>query len=263
MKTLKLAFSPCPNDTFIFHALAAGLVSLPDVKLKLRIAGIDTLNSEAFDGLNDITKLSFPALFKLEKKYAMLNAGAALGRGCGPLVVTGPRGFRAGTIAVPGAHTTAALLLSLWMREPFKAVNVPYDQIMPGIRDGLYSAGVIIHEGRFVYERYGLSCEADLGEWWESLTGLPIPLGCIAARRSMGAAAAELAEVAVRDSVEYALSNPEASAGFVHEHASEMEKAVVEAHIALYVNGYTVGIGDEGKRAVEVLRGMANERGLL
>ena len=260
--TLSLAISPCPNDTFAFHALAHGLVpGAPAVTTTF--ADIDVLNGRAAEGLDDIVKVSYAALPWLLDRYDLLTSGSALGRGCGPLVLTAGRTDLAGaTVAIPGTRTTAYLLFRLWAAQAGVAsIEVlPFEKIMPAVRDGRYDAGLVIHESRFTYPSYGLTAIADLGDWWEEQTGLPIPLGAIIARRELDTAAIS---AAIRASVEAAFADPSASASYVLEHAQEMEPDVVDAHIKLYVNDFTVDLGDEGLAAVEALLGRAADAGLV
>lgn len=255
---ISLGFSPCPNDTFVFHALVHGLVGGPEVDVTY--ADIDVLNRLARAGELDVVKVSYAVLPHL-RGYTLLSSGGALGRGCGPLVVTAGRDdVRGATIAVPGEHTTAYLLLRLW--DPgFGDVRVmPFDRIMPAVARGEVDAGLVIHESRFTYPSYGLRAVADLGEWWEAETGLPIPLGAIVARDSLDVAGIE---AAVRRSVEYAWAHPEASREYVLAHSQELAPDVVDAHIALYVNELTRDLGEEGRRAANELVARAAARGLV
>jgi 1,4-dihydroxy-6-naphthoate synthase len=259
---MKLAYSPCPNDTFVFHAWTHGL--LPGAPAtEVTYADIDVTNTAAERGEFDVVKVSYAALPWLMEQYALLPSGGALGRGCGPLVLT--RGDRAdlsgATVAVPSERSTAYLLFRLWAagQRPARIDVVPFTQIMPAVRDGRYDAGLVIHEARFTYQQYGLACLADLGEWWEGDTGLPIPLGAILARRSLDTAA--LADV-LRASVEHAWADPSASAAYVAEHADEMSPDVQRRHIELYVNEFTRDLGEEGYAAIETLLGRAHAEGL-
>jgi 1,4-dihydroxy-6-naphthoate synthase len=257
-----LAISPCPNDTFAFHALVHGLISdAPAVSA--RYADIDVLNDRAARGLDDVVKVSYAALPWLVGSYRLLPAGSALGRGCGPLVLTsGRRDLRGARVAVPGTRTTAYLLFRLWAEkiDVAAAEVVPFDQIMPAVRDGRYDAGLVIHESRFTYPSYGLIEIADLGEWWEAETGLPIPLGAICARRGLDT---EYLAAAVRASVAAAFADPAASSDYVRAHAQEMAPDVVDAHIALYVNEFTLDLGTEGYEAAETLLRRAAKAGLV
>jgi len=264
-RPLGLAHSPCPNDTFVFHAWTAGLV--PDAPpVDVTFADVDVTNGAAERGEFDVVKVSYAALPWLLGDYALLPSGGALGRGCGPLVLTAGWADLAGaTVAVPGDRTTAYLLFRLWaagssgLGRPGRIEVVPFAEIMPGVRDGRYDAGLVIHEARFTYSGYGLTCLADLGDWWEGDTGLPIPLGAILARRDLDAGA--LAAV-VRASVEAAWADPAASRDYVAAHAQEMDPDVQARHIALYVNEFTRELGDEGYRAVETLLDRAAAAGL-
>jgi 1,4-dihydroxy-6-naphthoate synthase len=267
--THSLAISPCPNDTFTFHALVHGLVpGAPPVDVTF--ADVDVTNTAALDGRFDLVKVSFAALPWLLDRYALLPCGGALGRGCGPLVLVD--GGRAGAgaqaladrvVAVPGDRTTAYLLFRLWASgvAPQKIEVVPFHEIMPGVAAGRFDAGLVIHEARFTYPRYGLRALVDLGEWWEASTGAPIPLGAILAHRDRvdPVAATEW----VRSSVRYAWANPAASEEYVLAHAQEMEHEVVAQHIALYVNEYTENLGDDGYAAITGLLDRAAAEGLV
>lgn len=255
---LTLGFSPCPNDTFVFHALVHGLVEGPEVDVTY--ADIDVLNAHALAGDLDVVKVSYAVLPRL-RGYTLLASGGALGRGCGPLVLTrGTTDVRGATIAVPGEHTTAYLLLRLWDPGFADVVVMPFDRIMPAVASGEVDAGLVIHESRFTYPSYGLTAVADLGDWWEGETGLPIPLGAIVARDSLDTAAIE---AAIRRSVEHGWAHPEASRDYVLAHSQELAPDVVDAHIALYVNEFTRDLGTEGRRAADELLARAAARGLV
>lgn len=251
--TLTLGFSPCPNDTFVFHALVHGLV--PDApEVDVTYADIDVLNQLAQRRELDVVKVSYGALRPLLEDYELLDAGSALGRGCGPLVLTMPGGesLDGATVAVPGLDTTAFLLMRLWPGfEAAAGIQVmPFDRIMPAVVAGSVDAGLVIHESRFTYPSFGLEALVDLGEWWEAKTGLPIPLGAIVARKGLDTAAIS---DAIRTSVEMAWANPEASRDYVLSHSQELAPEVVDAHIALYVNEFTRSLGDEGHAAIRAL----------
>jgi 1,4-dihydroxy-6-naphthoate synthase len=261
MSPLELAFSPCPNDTFVFHALVHGLV--PGPKVKVTYADVDVTNTAAQRGEFDVVKVSYAALPWLLDDYALLPCGGALGRGCGPLVLTAGRtDLKGARVAVPGERTTAYLLFRLWAAKAgVDEIEVlPFDQIMPAVRDGRFDAGLVIHEARFTYSSFGLTCLADLGEFWEAETGLPIPLGAILAKRSLDR---EAIAASIRASVEHAWANPEASRSYVLAHAQELDPAVVDAHINLYVNSFTAALGSEGYAAVSELLGQAARAGLI
>ncbi len=259
---MKIAFSPCPNDTFVFHAWAHGLIEgAPPVDVTY--ADIDVTNTAAERGAFDVVKVSYAALPWLLDRYTLLPSGGALGRGCGPLVLTrgGVPDLDGRTVAVPSERSTAFLLFRLWAcgQRPKRIDVVPFASIMPAVRDGSYDAGLVIHEARFTYPSYGLSALVDLGAWWESDTGLPIPLGAILAARDLDAAA--LTRV-VRASVEHAWAHPSASAAYVAEHADEMSPEVQRQHIELYVNEFTRDLGDEGYAAASALLDRAFAAGL-
>jgi 1,4-dihydroxy-6-naphthoate synthase len=262
MGPVKLAFSPCPNDTFVFHAWTHGLIdAAPPVEVTY--ADIDVTNTAAERGEFDVVKVSYAALPWLLDQYELLPTGGALGRGCGPLVLH--RGdlsqLDGRAVAVPSERSTAYLLFRLWAagQRPARIEVVPFAEIMPAVRDGRYDAGLVIHEARFTYPQYGLSALVDLGAWWEADTGLAIPLGAILARRSLDVAA--ITRV-VRASVEQAWADPSASADYIAEHAAEMSPDVQRQHIDLYVNEFTRDLGEEGYRAAEALLTRAHEAGL-
>lgn len=266
-RLLTLGYSPCPNDTFIFHALVHGLVPTPGFTVHEQLEDVETLNRLALDGVLDLTKVSYHALGHLRDRYTLLRSGGALGRGCGPLVVatrpltmTELRGRR---IAVPGMLTTANLLLQLFGAGFDDVVAMPFDRIMPALRAGEAEAGVIIHESRFTYQTAGFHAVQDLGAWWEAETGLPIPLGGILARRDLGAAAIRAVDAAIRASLETARANPETARAYIRAHAQELDDAVTAAHIHLYVNDFSLDLGAEGVRAVETLLARAESRGLI
>ncbi|MFL6130159.1 MAG: 1,4-dihydroxy-6-naphthoate synthase [Mycobacteriales bacterium] len=258
---LSLAHSPCPNDTFVFHAWSHGLIAgAPPVEVTF--ADVDVTNAAAERAAYDVVKVSYAALPWLLHDYALLPSGGALGRGCGPLVVTAGRADVAGaTVAVPGDRTTAYLLFRLWSAggPPARVDVLPFAEIMPAVRAGRYDAGLVIHEARFTYQGYGLTCQADLGSWWEAETGLPIPLGAILARRRLDT---DRIAAVVRESVERAWADPAASADYVARHAAEMDPHVQRQHVELYVNRFTADLGEEGRAAVRTLLDRAAAAGL-
>ncbi len=263
---LSLGYSPCPNDTFIFHALVHG--RLPDAPPFTEILeDIATLNDMALEAVLDVTKISFHAFAHLRDRYCLLHAGGALGRGCGPLVVArdalDPRELEDKRIAIPGRLTTAALLLRLFAPGVAELTVMPFDEIVETVRQGQVDAGIIIHESRFTYSQYGLREVMDLGVWWEETTGHPIPLGGILARRDLGADLITRIDTALRASVEYAHDHPDEVRGYVLEHAQEMDEAVMEAHIQLYVNDYTLDYGRDGEAAILDLLDRAQAAGVV
>jgi 1,4-dihydroxy-6-naphthoate synthase len=257
---LSIAYSPCPNDTFIFHAWAHGLVpGAPPIDVTY--ADIDVTNHLLGDDGLDVMKISYAALPEALERYELLPCGGALGRGCGPLVLTAPDGptdLSGRIVAVPSLKSTAFLLFQRWAEQsaPAEFRVLPFREIMPAVRDGAVDAGLVIHEARFTYTGYGLRCLADLGDWWESSTGAPIPLGAIVARRSLGPELIARVAAAIRASVDHAFADPEASRAYVLEHAEEMDPEVAKAHIALYVNEFSRDLGPVGHAAVERLLGI-------
>jgi len=266
MTNLSLGYSTCPNDTLAFYALAHEKIDMAGLEYDIQLADVEQLNQRARRGILDVTKLSFAALGNLLDTYGLLRSGAALGRGCGPLVVARPGigldALDSRPVAVPGLWTTAAMLLGLYA-SPSKLVPMGFEAIMPSLQRGDLDIGVIIHEGRFTYREYGLECLLDLGDWWERTTGLPIPLGCIAVRRNLPPETIGKVERSIRESVAYGLENRSQPMSYVTGHAQELAPRVIEQHIDLYVNHFTVELGTEGERAVETLFQMAERKGML
>lgn len=256
MTELSIAFSPCPNDTFIFHAMLHNCIDTGDYTFSPHIDDVEALNNAAFKKTFQITKLSFYAYLLLKNDYELLDSGSALGFGCGPLLVIQKAGRFSpdSKIAIPGDYTTAHLLLKLWNPEIKNIVVTRFDRILPGVQNGEYDAGLIIHEGRFIYPDYGCVKVIDLGEWWEKETGLPIPLGCLAIRKDQKTIIhKEQVELLIKNSVIYAKKNRDASRPFIKKYAQEMDDKVIDGHIDLYVNDFTVSLGMTGKKAVQKL----------
>ncbi len=258
--TLYLAHSPCPNDTFIFHALNSGLVASPCRTLDVRLADIEELNTLAAQAKADVVKVSVAAVAGLLEEYIVLTAGGALGRGVGPVLVSdadfGIENLDGQPVAIPGFHTTANLLFGIFCRQQGitpHLTELVYDQVMPGISDGLVRAGVVIHEGRFTFAEHGLRQLLDLGQWWEEYTGMPLPLGCIMIRRSLGMGMARSMDKAIRASLEYAWANPVVSRAYIREHAQEMQDEVIDQHIRTFVTDYSMDVGAEGEGAIMAL----------
>lgn len=268
VKTLTLAYSPCPNDTYIFAALTNGLLArAPTVRVHL--ADIEELNTAAARAEHELTKVSYGAIPYLMRDYRILRAGGALGRGCGPLVVTRPgvaadladaRNLR---IAIPGERTTAFMLLQLALGERPQTQQMRFDQIIPAVANGTVDAGLIIHESRFTYAQAGLVSIADLGEWWESIAGMPIPLGAILARNDLDDARRHEINEAIGASLRFARAHEDAIMPFVRKHAFEMSDDVMRKHIELYVNDYSDDVGDDGIAAVRELFARARTAGIL
>ncbi|GEL08309.1 1,4-dihydroxy-6-naphthoate synthase [Salisediminibacterium halotolerans] len=267
---INIAFSPCPNDTFIFHALVHGKVEdAPDVNVTY--ADIDKTNYWAQDLAGpEVMKISFAALPYVIDDYTLIPCGGALGRGVGPLVLTKeketPAYLEGKKIAVPSDRSTAYLLFRLWTEQKLSGeigeiIVMPFEEIMPAVRDGKVDAGLVIHEARFTYETYGLSMLEDLGDWWEKDTGFPIPLGAIIARR--GAVDKEKLTGWIRQSVDAAWLNPSAASDYIAAHAQEMSPEVQQSHIDLYVNEFSRNLGEDGFSAVESLLGRAMKADLV
>jgi 1,4-dihydroxy-6-naphthoate synthase len=269
---MSLAYSPCPNDTYIFAAWTRGLLrGAPPVDVVLD--DVEALNEAAREGRHALTKVSYGAIPFLMDRYKILRAGGALGRGCGPLLLAKPDGTGVvpalheikphARIAIPGTLTTAFLLLRLALQRPIDAIPMRFDRIVEAVARGEVDAGLIIHESRFTYQNSGLACVADLGEWWEAETGFPIPLGAILVRRDLAAATAGGIDATIRASLAYAREHDAAIAPYVREHAFEMDEAVMRAHIALYVNDYSDDVGEDGIAAARHLFELASVTRLI
>lgn len=266
---MRFGFSPCPNDTFAFWAAVHGAIAGP-CQFEAELGDIETLNERAVLGKDrlPVTKLSLPALARCIDHYAVLSSGAALGFGCGPLVVCRDQRFRledlkGARVAVPGLHTTAFLLMSSLLPKAKDVVAMRFDEIMPAVASGACDAGLIIHESRFTYAQHGLRELADLGDLWQRETNGPLPLGIIAARRDLGAELLVSIEQALRDSVRLARREPERPRAWIREHAQEMTDDVCDRHIALYVNNFSEDLGDVGRRAIDELLRRGRDAGLL
>ena len=218
-------------------------------------ADVEQLNKWAFQGKLDITKLSYNAFTHCVNDYILLDSGSALGNNCGPLLIKKQNTIltKESKIAIPGKYTTANMLLSIAFPKNQKKVEILFSEIENQVLEGIVDAGLIIHESRFTYKEKGLEKVKDLGVFWEEETGLPIPLGGIVVKRELPFSEQKKIERVLRKSVEYAFKNPNSSADFVKYHAQEMEKEVVNAHIALYVNDYSISLGEQGRKAVNVL----------
>jgi 1,4-dihydroxy-6-naphthoate synthase len=266
---MDIAFSPCPNDTFIFHAWVNGL--LPEApKLNVTYADIDITNTLAEETNGpDILKVSYASLPWVHESYGLLPCGGALGRGCGPLILS-KKGQEAASlsgkkIAVPSERSTAYLLFRLWIAqhvpEGIKEVQVlPFHEIMPAIASGTIDAGLVIHEARFTYPSYGLQLVVDLGDWWEKETSLPIPLGAIIAKKTL-----DLPSIAkwIRNSLAYAYEQPDESKSYILHHAQELDWHVAKEHIDLYVNSFSQDLGNEGYKAIHALLTRAMDEKLI
>lgn len=254
---LSLGFSPCPNDTFIFDAMIHGKIDTEGLTFDLILGDVEELNQRAFRGDLDITKLSFHAFAHLLDTYCLLDSGSALGRNCGPLLIAkqplDKPTIEAGTIAIPGKYTTANFLLNLAYPAAQNKQETLFSEIESAVLEEKVNAGLIIHENRFTYQERGLVKLLDLGEFWESTTGMPIPLGGIVAQRKLNREILETVNRVLRRSVEYAFANPKSALPYIRQHAQEMDEEVMYAHIDLYVNSYSLDLGREGKEAVQFL----------
>jgi 1,4-dihydroxy-6-naphthoate synthase len=266
---LSLGFSPCPNDCFMFDAIVNRRIDLEGLEFDVRLADVEALNTAAFAGEADVTKLSYHAYAWCASSYVLLDAGSALGRNCGPLLISKRQistdEARGGAlrIAIPGRFTTANFLLGLAFPAATRKTEIVFSAIESALLAGDYDAGLIIHESRFTYEAKGLRKVIDLGEFWESETGAPIPLGGIVAKRSLPAPVKQAVNCVLRRSVEYAFANREASLPFVRAHAQEMSDEVMYKHIDLYVNHFSIDLGAEGRRAVDLLFSRAMGAGII
>ncbi len=264
---LTLGFSPCPNDTFIFEAMVHGRIDTEGLQFDWFLADVEELNRRALEGTVDITKMSYHAYARAAAGYLILDAGSALGRSNGPLVVSrrkmGPDELYNAVIAIPGRYTTANLLFSiLWPRATRKKEYL-FSDIPGAVLSGETDAGLIIHETRFTYSAMGLTLVADTGTMWEEMTGLPVPLGGIVVNRSLDPAVAGKVSRAIRRSIEYARTSPRESTEFIRRHARETEEEIAREHIKLYVNDFTLSLGEEGKKAIRKLFTVAQEKSVI
>ena len=258
---IKLGISPCPNDTFAFYHL----LHSDQFNLDLTVEDVEELNQKVLNHELDISKVSFYTAIKVMDHYTLLNSGATLGKNCGPLLVArvgnSVKKLEDAKIAIPGRHTTAHLLFSLYGNNQGEKVFMPFNRIMSAVKEGLVDFGVIIHEGRFTYKDYGLTELADLGKWWEECNRIPLPLGGIVARKEMPEKLIEEFTRALHDSIGKALNEKEDHNSplysFVKEYAQEMDGEVIKKHLDLYVNEYSLSLGKEGREAIDKLCDMA------
>ena len=263
---LTLGFSPCPNDTFIFEAMVHGRVDTEGLEFDWFLADVEELNRRAVEGSVDITKMSFHAYARTAQKYLILDSGSALGRSNGPLVVSRrpvmPDELDDALIAIPGKYTTANLLFSIFWPGATRKREYLFSDIPGAVLSGEADAGLIIHETRFTFRSMGLTMVADTGAMWEKMTGLPVPLGGIVISRNIDPFVALKVERAIRRSIEYARSSPRESVDFIRQHARETDAEVTREHIKLYVNDFSLSLGEEGRRAIEKLFSVALEKGV-
>jgi len=264
---LSIGFSPCPNDTFIFGAMTHGLVDTEGLTFDVVMEDVEALNKQAFAGTLDITKLSYHAFAHLTDKYNLLNAGSALGNNCGPLLVAKRPmthdEIEKARIAIPGKMTTANFLLGLAFPNAGNKVETLFSSIEDSVLEDRCDAGLIIHENRFTYEQKGLVKLMDLGEYWEETTQLPIPLGGIVVRKTLPSDIQQKVDRVIRNSIEFAFTQPDAVMPYIRLHAQAMEDLVMQAHIDLYVNQFSLDLGVVGKKAVSKLFDLASEKGIV
>ncbi|GGC57596.1 1,4-dihydroxy-6-naphtoate synthase [Pedobacter quisquiliarum] len=268
---LSLGFSPCPNDTFIFDALIHHKIDTEGLEFDVYFDDVETLNQKALKGVLDISKLSFHAFAHVAAQYALLDSGSALGFGVGPLLICKDERFldpsqlerSSPSIGIPGVLTTANFLLGIAYPNLQNKVLKVFSDIEESLLSGEIDLGLIIHENRFTYAEKGLSRIVDLGSFWENLTGCAIPLGGIVINRNIDPEVQHKVNRVLRKSVEYAFANPKSGINFIREHAQEMEEAVMYKHIELYVNQYSLDLGTEGRKAIDILFKMATEKGLI
>jgi 1,4-dihydroxy-6-naphthoate synthase len=273
MKTLSLGYSPCPNDTFIFYAMTHGKIDTKNLQFNELLLDVETLNQKALKTELDLTKISYHAFGYAHKKYCLLRSGSALGRGCGPIVVSKKEysleDLKNKKIAIPGKLTTAFLLLQLYdpafrIHEQSAHLHViPYHKILDAVKNDDVDAGLIIHESRFTYSLSGLKQLIDLGEWWEKATGLPIPLGGIIAKRSLGHDLNKKINKIIKTSIEYASAKQAEPMNYIKANSQELSDDVINRHIDLYVNNFSVDIGLEGEKAIAELLSRAENAGII
>jgi len=264
---LKLGFSPCPNDTFIFDALVHHKIDTEGLDFEVYLGDVEDLNNKAFKNELDITKISYHAFGYLTDNYVLLNAGSALGKGCGPLLISKPNTQHSALntlkIAIPGKCTTANFLLSIAHPEATNKVEMLFSDIEDAVVNGDVDAGLIIHENRFTYQDKGLEKIIDLGEYWEETTGHLIPLGGIIIKRELSKEIIDKVNRILRKSIEYAFENPESPLEYMQCNAQEMNKEVMMQHVELYVNKYSIDLGEEGKGAITQMFNLAQEKGII
>jgi 1,4-dihydroxy-6-naphthoate synthase len=265
---LSLGFSPCPNDTFIFDALVNNKIDTEGLQFHAVPEDVETLNEWALQGRLDITKLSFPAFFQSLEKYVLLNSGSALGKGVGPLLVSNGNiqfskdNIQFSTVALPGVNTTANLLFRFAYPDAKNKIFMRFDKIENAVSTGLADLGVIIHENRFTYQQNGLHKIVDLGEYWENKMNVPIPLGGIAIKRNIDQLIQKKINELICKSLQYAFDNYPVVSDFVKQHSLAMSEEVMRRHIELYVNDYSLDLGDEGRQAISVLHQVFFSSGL-
>lgn len=264
---LTLGFSPCPNDTFIFDAMIHNKIDTEGLKFNFILADVEELNKTAFEGKIELTKLSYHAFAYVANNYKLLTSGSALGRKNGPLLISRKKIYPDEVydlrVAIPGKYTTANLLFGIEFPRVREIKEYLFSDIEDAILGDEVDAGVIIHENRFTFEKKGLQKIVDLGEIWEEKTGNPIPLGGIIIHRKFDSELQQKVNRVLRRSIEFAFENPESSRSYIKKHAQELEDSVIEQHIDLYVNEFTVELGTTGKKAINTLFEKATKSGII
>ena len=264
---MTLGYSPCPNDTFIFHAIASGALRLPGYDVVEELHDVETLNAMALEHRLDVSKLSFHAWLRLKDSYRLLQSGAALGFGCGPILIARRPMARSDIdtcrIVLPGQWTTAHLLFRLWAPKAEDKYFVAYDRIFAEVESGRADCGVIIHENRFTFEAAGFKAIVDLGAWWEHETDMPIPLGCIAAKTELGRSTIHAVESLIGESIRLAEEHPESTLPYMQRYAQEMEIDVLRQHVKTFVNEFSMDLGELGRAAVVELERRAKDAGVI
>ena len=264
---IRLGYSPCPNDTFMFFGIASGGLTIPGIDIVTELHDVETLNRMALADELDVSKLSFHAWIQVRSKYRLLSCGAALGYGCGPILVARRPLTRSevskARVVLPGEWTTAHLLFRLWAPEARNRYFATYDRIFDELSAERADCGVLIHESRFTFSDAGLVSVVDLGAWWEAETGLPIPLGCIAAREDLGDGLTAEIEALIRRSIRRAQADPAAALPYIRRHAQELSDEILQQHIETFVNPFSIDLGDTGRAAADMLALRAREAGII
>jgi len=266
VRDINVAHSPDSDDAFMFYGLATNKVRVPGLRFNHTLCDIETLNQKAQEGVYDVTAVSFHAYPYIQDSYALMSSGGSVGDGYGPMIVS-PRPFsqteiKKIKIAVPGKLTTAYLALMLFA-PGIEVEVVPFDQIIPQVLEGKYEAGLIIHEGQLTYGKSGLQRVVDLGKWWQKVTGLPLPLGGNAIRRSLGAETIASVSQALRDSIQYAIDHREEALAYAMQFARDLDTQLADKFVGMYVNERTLDYGDDGREAVRRLLDMGHKAGII
>ncbi len=264
---ITIGFSPCPNDTFMFCALINGMIDCEGLEFEPVIDDVETLNQKALKGELDVTKLSLGVYAQVAKNYLILNSGSALGKNCGPLLIskkeTSIHEVDNLKIAIPGQYTTANLLLSIFFPNAKNKTEMIFSEIENAVLNEKTDAGLIIHENRFTYQQKGLKKIVDMGELWEEKTKTHLPLGCIVIKKTLDISLQKKIDILIHKSIQFGFDYPGKVMDYVKKYSQEMEEKVMQQHINLYVNEFSLALGNEGKKAIELLLKKGNEAGLL